>query len=65
MSILAYYFRNYGLRKRWLLKRLKGRASEDHAVINVLTIILFFHAFGSSKHCKFKNHFEKKDEYPS
>ena len=42
----------------WLLKRLKGRASEDHAVINVLrgskhllnqqgtTIILFFHAFG-------------------
>ena len=41
----------------WLLKRLKGRASEDHAVINVLkgskhcwnkqgiTIILFFHAF--------------------
>ena len=40
------------------LKRLKGRASEDHAVINVLTgskhflnqqgttIILFFHAFG-------------------
>ena len=58
MSILAYYFRNYGLRKRWLLKRLKGRASEDHPVINVLTgskhclsqqgitIILFFHAFG-------------------
>ena len=52
------YFRNYGLRKRWLLKRLKGLASEDHAVINVLasskhcwnqhgtTIILFFHAFG-------------------
>ena len=36
------YFRNYGLRKRWLLKRLKGRASEDHAVINVLT---------GSKHC--------------
>ena len=43
---------------RWLLKRLKGLASEDHAVINVLTgskhcwnqhgttIILFFHAFG-------------------
>ena len=29
-------------RKRWLLKRLKGRASEDHAVINVLT---------GSKHC--------------
>ena len=41
-----------------LLKRLKGLASEDHAVINVLTgskhcwnqhgttIILFFHAFG-------------------
>ena len=28
--------------KRWLLKRLKGRASEDHAVINVLT---------GSKHC--------------
>ena len=52
------YFRNYGLREGWLLKRLKGRASEDHAVINVLTfskhcwnqkrttIILFFHAFG-------------------
>ena len=52
------YFRNYGLWKRWLLKRLKGQASEDHAVINVLTtskhcwnqhgttIILFFHAFG-------------------
>ena len=46
------------LRKRWLLKRLKGRASKDHLVINVLTgsktswnqqgttIILFFHAFG-------------------
>ena len=44
--------------KRWLLKGLKGLASEDHAVINVLTgskhcwnqhgttIILFFHAFG-------------------
>ena len=41
-----------------LLKRLKGLASKDHAVINVLTgskhcsnqdgttIILFFHAFG-------------------
>ena len=28
---------NYGLRKEVLLKRLKGRASEDHAVINVLT----------------------------
>ena len=52
------YLRNDGLRKRWLLKRLKGLASEDHAVINVLTgskhcwnqqgttIILFFHAFG-------------------
>ena len=36
------YFRNYGLLKRWLLKRLKGLASEDHAVINVLT---------GSKHC--------------
>ena len=36
------YFRNYGLREGWLLKRLKGRASEDHAEINVLT---------SSKHC--------------
>ena len=46
------------VRKRWLLKRLKGRASEDHAVINVLTgskycwnqqgitINLFFDAFG-------------------
>ena len=33
------YFRNYGLRKRWLLKRVKGRASEDHAVINVLSRI--------------------------
>ena len=55
---LPNYFRNYGLRKRWLLKCLKGLASEDHAVINVLesskhywnrqgtTIILFFHAFG-------------------
>ena len=53
-----YYFRNYGLRKRWLLKRLKGVASEDHAVIKVLTaskhcwnqhdttIMLFFHALG-------------------
>ena len=28
--------------KRWLLKSLKGLASEDHAVINVLT---------GSKHC--------------
>ena len=51
------YFRNDGVRKRWLLKRQKGLASEEHAVINVLTgskhcwnrhgttIILFFHAF--------------------
>ena len=36
------YFQNYWLRKRWLLKRLKGFVSEHHSVINVLT---------GSKHC--------------
>ena len=51
-------FRNYGLGKRLLLERLKGLASEDTAVINVLrgykhcwnlhgtTILLFLHDFG-------------------
>ena len=36
------YYRNYCIRKRCLLKRLKGLASAHHSVINVLT---------SSKHC--------------
>ena len=36
------YYWNYCIRKRCLLKRLKGRASEHHSVINVLTV---------SKHC--------------
>ena len=36
------YFRNYLCRKTWLLKRLKGLASEHHSLMNVLT---------SSKHC--------------
>ena len=31
------YFRNYCFRKRLLLKRLKGLASEHHSVINELT----------------------------
>ena len=51
-------FRNYILRKSWLLKRLKDLASEHHSVNNALTvpkqcwnqqdttIILFFHEFG-------------------
>ena len=36
------YYRNYCIRKRCLLKCLKGLASADHSVINVLT---------DSKHC--------------
>ena len=36
------YFENYCLRKKWLLKRLKGLASEHHSVVNVLP---------GSKHC--------------
>ena len=36
-SILAYYYRNYCIRKRCLLKPLKGLASADHSVINGLT----------------------------
>ena len=51
------YYRNYCIRKRCLLKRLKGLASADHSIINVLmgskhcwsqhgtTIFLFFHPF--------------------
>ena len=31
------YYRNYCIRKRCLLKRLKGLASAHHSVINVLT----------------------------
>ena len=54
-SILAYYYRNYCIRKRCLLKPLKCLASADHSVINVLTaskacwrqhgttFLLFFH----------------------
>ena len=37
-----HYFRNCWIRKKWLLKGLKGLASEHHSLINVLT---------SSKHC--------------
>ena len=52
------YYRNYCIRMRCLLKRLKGLASAHHSVINVLTvskhwwsqhdttIFLFFHEFG-------------------
>ena len=36
------YYRNYCIRKRCLLKRLKGLSSAHHSVINVLT---------GSKHC--------------
>ena len=36
------FYRNYSIRKIYLLKRLKGLASAHHSVINVLT---------SSKHC--------------
>ena len=36
------YFRNYRCWKMWLLKRLKGLASEHHSLMNVLT---------GSKHC--------------
>ena len=36
------YYRNYWIRRRCLLKRLKGLASAHHSVINVLT---------GSKHC--------------
>ena len=51
------YYRNYYIRKRCLLKHLKGLASADHSVISVLTgskhcwnqhgstIFLFFHEF--------------------
>ena len=39
---LPNYYRNYCIRKRCLLKRLKGLASAHHSVINVLT---------ASKHC--------------
>ena len=51
------YYRNYCIRKRYLLKRLKGFGSQHHSVINVLTgskhcwslrgtiIFLFFHEF--------------------
>ena len=35
-------FQSYRLGKRWLLKRLKGLASENHSMLNVLT---------GSKHC--------------
>ena len=38
----ANYYRNYCIRKRYLLKRLKGLGSEHHSLINVLT---------GSKHC--------------
>ena len=37
-----HYFRNYWCWKTWLLKRLKGLASEHHSLMNVLT---------GSKHC--------------
>ena len=33
-----HYFPNYLIRKRWLLKRLKGLATELHSVINVFTV---------------------------
>ena len=36
------YYRNYCIRKKCLLKRLKGLASAHHSVMNVLT---------GSKHC--------------
>ena len=36
------YFRNYWCWNTWLLKRLKGLASEQHSLMNVLT---------GSKHC--------------
>ena len=39
---LAYYYRNFCIGKRCLLKRLKGLAWKHHSVINVLTV---------SKHC--------------
>ena len=51
------YYRNYCIRKRYLLKRLKGLASAHHSVINMLMgskhcwsqhgnpIFLFFHNF--------------------
>ena len=54
---LRNFYRNYCIRKRCLLKRLKGLASAHHSVINVLTgskhclsqegatIFLFFHEF--------------------
>ena len=57
MSILAQLFPKLFTRKSWLLKRLKGLASEHHSVSNVLTgsrhcsnqhdttIIVFFHEF--------------------
>ena len=40
------YLRNYWCWKTWLLKRLKGLASEHHSVMNVLT---------GSKHCSNKH----------
>ena len=42
MSILAELFPELLTPKEWLLKRLKGLASEHHSVVNVLT---------GSKHC--------------
>ena len=54
---LRNFYRNYCIRKRCLLKRLKGLASAHHSVINVLTgskncwsqhrttILLFLHEF--------------------
>ena len=39
---LPNYFRNYRCWNTWLLKRLKGLASEHHSLMNVLT---------ASKHC--------------
>ena len=56
-SILVNFYWSYCIRKRCLLKRLKGLASAHHLLINVLTgskhcwskrgttIFLFFHEF--------------------
>ena len=57
MSMVAHLFPKLYTPKSWLLKRLKGLASEHHSVSNVLTgsrhcsnqhdttIIVFFHEF--------------------
>ena len=77
-SILAYYYRNYCIRKRCLLKRLKGLASAHHSVINALTgsqhcwsqhgtkIFLFFNEFDINwvGKCMPYSHL-KSSEYPS